>query len=369
MFAMKLPCAVALAMATSSALVVSLPLVEIPSSYALTTAHAVRQSPLDVWDPSFGQQVSVIHGRSLVDDTLRGLLGGLAIIPGTVELSDLLLGDGKTSKGLLGSLGGLLLDVTPTNATEDTPATSTGTQSNSTAVKEAAGESYGYSLVASKKQTSRVYLMPVGQADVNSNTTLVKMLVHAVEQDENPVMMCATYGASPPTDLNVAPCTAVNATSDVGPSSSNSTGSDDQTVGQKQLFSYNRATGDLSPMFDEVPVESTQPTVDGQDVATPANNVTATSDSAQGDASQAGTNDSAIAPTTEMRMHFKAAAVTEDDEPVNESPDNQVPTPDTDHDCTDDADDEDVEESKEKQSETTQASTAAVRITLGDVQL
>lgn len=172
-------------------------------------------------------------------------MGPLSIIPGFVQISDvsvlslfglnlftdhrtfdqMLFGDGKHDKGLLGKLGGLLLTVEPDQQPSAGDNSTASSPTNGVAPAQAAQASFRYSLIASKKQKTQVYLVPVHQADTvmatsndptsgtnasasaGNDTMTVKMMLHMLDSTGTPVVKCASYGATPPTDMNVETCT------------------------------------------------------------------------------------------------------------------------------------------------------------------
>lgn len=243
--------------------------------------------------------VETFNERGLVGDTLKGLMGPLSILPGFVQVSDILFGDGKQDTGLFGKLGGLLLTVEPsTNNSTDSDASSEGNK-NATAVNQAAQASMRYSLSASKKHKTQVFLVPVYQANAepdssaeasnitstNKNDTMtVKMMMHMLNTQGAPIVMCASYGSSPPTNLGVDECSGENV--EQKPSDGNTTQS-------SQLFTYKPSTGALTPMFANAKGDGMDI---GQDV------------SANAGAGNTTVNATSSASTQqEMRMHFVMA--------------------------------------------------------------
>ncbi|PWN34661.1 uncharacterized protein FA14DRAFT_188740 [Meira miltonrushii] len=239
--------------------------------------------------------VETFEERGLVGDSLKGLMGPLSIIPGFVQVSDILFGDGKQDTGLFGKLGGLLLTVEPQNNNSTDAGASSDGNKNATAVNQAAQASMRYALSASKKQQTQVFLVPVHQANAEpdsssdgSNTTstgkndtmTVKMMMHMLNAQGAPIVMCASYGSSPPTDLGVNEC-------------SGETPSDANTTEGSQLFTYKPSTGALTPMFANAKD-------DGMGVGQGV-----TADAGAGNATVNAT--SSASKQQEMRMHFVMA--------------------------------------------------------------
>lgn len=251
--------------------------------------------------------VETIEERGLVGDTLKGLMGPLSIIPGFVQVSDILFGDGKQDTGLFGKLGGLLLTVEPQRNNSTDAATSSDGNKNATAVDQAAQASMRYALSASKKQKTQVFLVPIHQANAEPNsssdgsnststgkndTMTVKMMMHMLNAEGAPIVMCASYGLSPPTDLGVDEC-------------SGETPSDANTTRGSQLFTYKPSTGALTPMFANAKDDGMEL---GQSV---------TADAGAGNATVNAT--SSASKQQEMRMHFVMAATP--DAPATEGSD------------------------------------------------
>ncbi|MCO5549729.1 hypothetical protein L7F22_003202 [Adiantum nelumboides] len=263
--------------------------------------------------------VETFEERGLVGDTLKGLMGPLSIIPGFVQVSDILFGDGKQDTGLFGKLGGLLLTVEPQhNNSTDASQPSDGNK-NATAFDAAAqASSMRYALSTSKKQKTQVFLVPVHQANAEpdsssdgSNTTdtgkndtmTVKMMMHMLNKEGAPIVMCASYGSSPPTDLGVDECSGET------PSDANT------TTQSSQLFTYKPSTGALSPMFANAKdggMESGQ-------------GVTAETDA--GNSTVNGT--SPTSKQQQMRMHFVMAATPDAPSTEGHEGSDQAATPST----------------------------------------
>lgn len=244
--------------------------------------------------------VETFEERGLVGDTLKGLMGPLSIIPGFVQVSDILFGDGKQDTGLFGKLGGLLLTVEPQSKNSTDAGASSDSNKNATAVNQAAQASMRYSLSASKKHQTQIFLVPVHQANADpdfsndvsnstsNDTVTVKMMMHMLNAEGAPIVMCASYSSSPPTDLGVNEC-------------SGETSSNTNTTEGSQLFTYKPSTGALTPMFANAKN-------DGMEVGQ-------------------GVNATSSAPKQqEMRMHFVMAATP--DTPTTESHEGASPSTD-----------------------------------------
>lgn len=143
--------------------------------------------------------------RSLVADLVKPLLAPLNILPGFITISNvsslsapsasakqisalqLLFGDGISDSGLLKRLGGLVLHVEAGNATK-------------------AHDVYTFSLMASKRERTQVYLAPVAGNEARNDSVVVKVTLPLLNAAGSPLLMCASVPLTPPSELTLEAC-------------------------------------------------------------------------------------------------------------------------------------------------------------------